>query len=147
MNTHVEISFPSPEDFEKAASLLCVPQSSAGTLIIQEELAEETLALLQENGIQGSVVPSDVSNEDLWPEWPEDTVEKEEEETSHKVLEVTSTIQICLRTNKSAEHVKKHLQAKLEEFLETFSQDEITTGEGCALVDDKAQVEVKESEE
>jgi hypothetical protein len=70
-----EWEFASPADARKATALLNSATTGPRTVIVRSGAAEGFAAVLQAVGLTWQASPSSVTEEDMWPEWPDDEQE------------------------------------------------------------------------
>lgn len=67
-----ELVCASPSIRDKAASQTGAATIGLQSLLIRETHLHEALQTLKANGIQTKTKKSDISDEDMWPTWPND---------------------------------------------------------------------------
>lgn len=67
-----ELEFDSSQTRDRAANQTAAATMGIQSLLIPSDRLEETLEFLKNQGYKPQVKPSEITDEDMWPTWPED---------------------------------------------------------------------------
>jgi hypothetical protein len=67
-----ELACQSPQERDRATSLTGAATTNIQSILIREKHLKEDLRTLQEHGINPQVKESNITEEDMWPTWPQD---------------------------------------------------------------------------